>query len=191
MAENKTAPYSFVKDGVYYFSRRIPKDLQHHYTSQKISYSLRTRSAAVASSRAIRAAQKLDEYWYHLRVKDSDLPGKHLLRMAQNANSAAGANVLAVPSTETLKLSEAVAVYLRLKGQGRPVTFHRAAERSCGYVIDGMRRQGYHRIHESGCQCFPRRSYQTWPCRQQHHESLRYRSFSGQLRSQRDRHRPH
>lgn len=136
MAENKTAPYSFVKDGVYYFSRRIPKDLQHHYTSQKISYSLRTRSAAVASSRAIRAAQKLDEYWYHLRVKDSDLPGKHLLRMAQNANSAAGANVLAVPSTETLKLSEAVAVYLRLKGQGRPVTFHRAAERSCGYVID-------------------------------------------------------
>lgn len=26
--------------------------------------------------------------------------------------------------------------YLRLKGQGRPETFHRAAHRSCGYVID-------------------------------------------------------
>lgn len=136
MAENKTAPHSFVKNGVYYFIRRVPKDLQHHYTSQKISYSLRTRSAAVASSRAIRAAQMLDEYWYHLRVKDSDLPGKHMLRLAQNTNSAPGANVLAIPSTETLKLSEAVAVYLRLKGQGRPATFHRAAERSCGYVID-------------------------------------------------------
>lgn len=35
-----------------------------------------------------------------------------------------------------MKLSEAVGIYLRLKGQGRPVTFHRAAERSCGYVID-------------------------------------------------------
>lgn len=25
---------------------------------------------------------------------------------------------------------------MRLKGQGKPVTFHRAAERSCGYVLD-------------------------------------------------------
>lgn len=35
-----------------------------------------------------------------------------------------------------VKLSEAVSIYLRLKGKGRPVTFQRAAERSCGYVID-------------------------------------------------------
>jgi hypothetical protein len=75
MAENKAAPHSFVKDGVYYFIRRVPNDLRHHYTSKKISYSLRTRSVTVASSRAIRAAQKLDEYWFHLRVNDSDLPG--------------------------------------------------------------------------------------------------------------------
>lgn len=44
MAEYKTAPHSFVKDGVFYFNRRIPKDIQHQYTSRKISYSLRTRS---------------------------------------------------------------------------------------------------------------------------------------------------
>jgi len=36
----------------------------------------------------------------------------------------------------SVKLSEAVAIYLRLKGGNRPVTFSRAAERSCGYVID-------------------------------------------------------
>ncbi|MFX0542444.1 site-specific integrase [Roseovarius sp. S4756] len=29
-----------------------------------------------------------------------------------------------------------MAIYLRLKGQGRPDTFKRAAERSCGYLID-------------------------------------------------------
>ena len=84
MAENKAAPHSFVKDGVYYFIRRVPNDLRHHYTSSKISYSLRTRSVTVATSRAVRAAQKLDEYWYHLRINDSDLPGKHMLRMAGN-----------------------------------------------------------------------------------------------------------
>ena len=136
MAKNKAAPHSFVKDGVFYFVRRVPKDLKHHYTSSKISYSLRTRSASVAASRATRAAQQLDEYWYHLRVKDSDLPGKHMLRLAQNANAAPVSLVASPSMPEAVKLSEAVAIYLRLKGHDRPVTFHRAAERSCGYVID-------------------------------------------------------
>ena len=138
MAENKAAPHLFVKDGVYYFIRRVPNDLRHHYTSSKISYSLRTRSVSVAASRAIRAAQKLDEYWYHLRISDSDLPGKHMLRIAANGSVAPAAPLMPsmAATTATVKLSEAVSTYLRLKGKGRPVTFQRAAERSCGYVID-------------------------------------------------------
>jgi len=39
-------------------------------------------------------------------------------------------------SFSSVLLSEAVSVYLGLKGKGRSITFHRAAERSCGYVID-------------------------------------------------------
>ena len=138
MAENKAAPHSFVKDGVYYFIRRVPNDLRHHYTSPKISYSLRTRSVTVAASRAIRAAQKLDEYWYHLRINDSDLPGKHMLRMAGNSGLAPSALPMAPAAAvaASVKLSEAVSIYLRLKGKGRPITFQRSAERSCGYVID-------------------------------------------------------
>lgn len=138
MAENKAAPHSFVKAGVYYFIRRVPNDLRHHYTSPKISYSLRTRSVTVAASRAVRAAQKLDEYWYHLRLNDCDLPGKHMLRMAVNSGMAPSAVLLAPAAavTASVKLSEAVSIYLRLKGNGRPITFQRSAERSCGYVID-------------------------------------------------------
>jgi len=41
-----------------------------------------------------------------------------------------------VPQESSVKLSEAVQIYLRLKGRGRPDTFQRAAERACGYVID-------------------------------------------------------
>lgn len=138
MAENKAAPHSFVKDGVYYFIRRVPNDLRHHYTSPKISYSLRTRSVTVAASRAVRAAQKLDEYWYHLRINDSDLPGKHMLRMAGNIGVAPSSLPMpaAAAIAASVKLSEAVSIYLRLKGKGRPITFQRSAERSCGYVID-------------------------------------------------------
>lgn len=134
MAENKSVPHSFTRDGVYYFIRRVPSDLRHYYTSSKISYSLRTRSAPVAMSRAVRAAQKLDEYWYHLRIQDVDLPGKHMLRRLQNGLGPAVVTQGQEQGVETITLSEAVGIYLRLKGAARPVTFHRAAERSCGYA---------------------------------------------------------
>ena len=136
MAYDNSIPFSFNKNGIYYFERRVPRDLLKHYSSCKISYSLRTRSSAVAASRAIRAAQQLDEYWYHLRIRDVDLPGKHLLRMAHDAHTATETASAAWSENASAKLSEAVSIYLSLKGQGRPATFHRAAERSCGYVID-------------------------------------------------------
>jgi hypothetical protein len=126
MLETKTAPFTFVKQGIFYFSRRVPRDLSHHYKASRIMYSLRTRSKVIATSRAQRAALTLDEHWYHLRIRDVDLPGKHLLRI--QAHSPSGLPVAPEGATEgSLKLSEAVGIYLRLKGQGRPITFHRAA----------------------------------------------------------------
>jgi len=81
MSETVSRPFTFVKDGVFYFSRRIPKELRGHYTSPRIAYSLRTKSPKIAESRAKRAADQLDEYWYHLRCRDAQLPGKHMLRL--------------------------------------------------------------------------------------------------------------
>ncbi|MCP1169217.1 DUF6538 domain-containing protein [Limimaricola litoreus] len=135
MPEHISAPYTFLKEGVFYFCRRVPIELRRHYTSPKIAYSLRTRSPRVAAARAVRAAGQLDEYWYHLRCQDADLPGKHMLRLGVAGRDQApvegdGVNV------GGMSLSEAVLTYLRLKGRGKGVTFHRAAERSCGYVID-------------------------------------------------------
>ena len=133
--ETKSAAFTFVKQGIFYFSRRVPSDLSHHYNASRIMYSLRTRSAAVATSRAQRAAQQLDEHWYHLRIRDVDLPGKHLLRM--DGQPAATGHIPGVEASGgSVTLSEAVSIYIRLKGKDRPVTFRRAAERSCGYVID-------------------------------------------------------
>ena len=40
------------------------------------------------------------------------------------------------PLSEAVTMSEAVSIYLKLQGKDRPLTFHRGAERSCGYVID-------------------------------------------------------
>lgn len=129
--------YTYRKDGVFYFQRRIPKDLLEHYSSPKIAFSLRTKSHPVALSRASKAAERLDEHWYHLRSTKSNLPGWHLLKQPPS-QGLTNLNTLEVTVVQegTPKLSEAVSIYLRLKGRGRPITFHRGAERSCGYVID-------------------------------------------------------
>lgn len=136
MLPHKSVPFSFLKLGVFYFVRRVPKDLSHHYTDGKISFSLRTRSAFVAKSRALRAAQQLDEHWYHLGIRDVEIPGKHLLRIGVLARERPSEVLREQTSPEGVNLTEAVSIYLRLKGKGRPVTFQRAAERSCGYALD-------------------------------------------------------
>ncbi|WP_319003310.1 DUF6538 domain-containing protein [Celeribacter naphthalenivorans] len=61
MAYDNSVPFSFRKNGIFYFERRVPSDLRRHYSSSKISHSLRTRSAAVASSRSMRAAQQIND----------------------------------------------------------------------------------------------------------------------------------
>lgn len=136
MSETISPTFTFVKDGVFYFSRRIPSELKRHYRSPRIAYSLRTRSPKVAEARARRAADQLDEYWYHLRSQEKDLPGKHMLRQQRVAGVDAAMNIPAAVSSSSVVLSEAVGIYLTQKGRGKSVTFHRAAERACGYVID-------------------------------------------------------
>jgi integrase len=135
MSETISRPFTFTKDGVFYFSRRIPKELKHHYSSPRIAYSLRTKSPKVAEARARKAAEQLDEYWYLLRSRDADLPGHHMLRMGQ---AGVGSSTTPQPAfnSSSVLLSEAVGIYLQQKGKNRPATFKRAAERSCGYVID-------------------------------------------------------
>ncbi|WP_342454082.1 DUF6538 domain-containing protein [Sagittula salina] len=40
-----SVPFSFVKAGIFYFSRRVPRDLRHRYSSSRVSYSPRSRSS--------------------------------------------------------------------------------------------------------------------------------------------------
>ena len=44
MLATKSNSYTFQKDGVWYFSRRVPADLRRHYRTGRIAYSLRTKS---------------------------------------------------------------------------------------------------------------------------------------------------
>jgi len=129
MLTTKSNSYTFQKDGIWYFSRRIPQDLKRHYRTGRIAYSLKTKSIRDARVRAVGDAAKLDRHWHILRISSDDLPGKHLL-----------ADAVQEPAAETSidahSFKAAVAVYLRLKGNDRPPTFEATVRRSCGYLID-------------------------------------------------------
>ena len=129
MLATKSNSYTFQKDGIWYFSRRVPADLGRHYRTGRIAYSLRTKSVRDARVRAMNDAAKLDRHWHILRISSDDLPGKHLLNDAVQESAA-------VSSIDDHSLKAAVAVYLRLKGNDRPPTFEAAVRRSCGYLID-------------------------------------------------------
>ena len=129
MLVTKSNSYTFQKDGVWYFSRRVPADLRRHYRTGWIAYSLRTKSIKDARVRAMSDAAKLDRHWHILRISSDDLPGTHLLADAVKAD------VIYTPKDDR-SLKASVAVYLRLKGNDRPATFAAAVRRSCGYLID-------------------------------------------------------
>ena len=67
-------PHLYLRDGVYYFVRRVPVDIRSYYSSNRISMSLKTKSLATAN-RAIKSInQRLDDYWLGLRLQKIDIP---------------------------------------------------------------------------------------------------------------------
>jgi len=61
MAKDTSVPFSYTKDGIYYFERRVPRDLRKYYSATKIAYSLRTRSGSVAAATATRTCLLIQE----------------------------------------------------------------------------------------------------------------------------------
>jgi hypothetical protein len=81
--------------------------------------------------RAVSDAAKLDRHWYIMRMSAEDIPGKHLLDKTGRSDVGQGAT-----------LSDAVALYLRLKGQNKPPVFEATVKRGCGYLIDCCGKKG-------------------------------------------------
>ncbi len=126
MVYQRVAHYLWLKGDTYYFNRRVPKDMQGHYKSSRIVICLKTtrKDTAVRSAKSI--AQRLEDYWLSLRLAKIDIPALHLLRDKP----------LLPSQSSCMQLSEALDLYLRLKGVGKDKVFKRGAERNIQSVID-------------------------------------------------------
>ena len=71
----KPVPYTFVRGGYYYFTRRVPADSRQHYKYPRILQGLRTSSPQEAKLQAKIEAAKLDAYWTQMRLAKSEVFG--------------------------------------------------------------------------------------------------------------------
>jgi len=118
--------YFYNRNGTYYFSRAVPSDLRHRFPKRKIEVSLRTKSESKAARSAAALSDRLERYW------DS-------LRMEMIYSKELGLTVL--PETRTVavdsfSLTDALALYHRLKGTGKTSLFFESSERSIRYLIE-------------------------------------------------------
>ena len=115
--------YVLNRDGVYYYVRRIPKDVGKFYPRNRLYFSLRTKSHTSACKAALSVTQKLDDYWLGIRLKNLMIPQLYAATDAIN---------------DTPKLSEALYHYLQLKGNGKSKAFVQTAERAVAYVTESL-----------------------------------------------------
>ena len=107
MVDKVKGKYLFIKRGVYYFSKRIPKDVRQHYSQNRIVQSLKTVKDAFYQSQNL--LHKLNQHWFYLRVKDENI----LLFPYQFTQQTLQKKKFAKP-----KLSDALQTYFKLKGKG-------------------------------------------------------------------------
>ena len=126
MVYQRVAHYLWLKGDTYYFNRRVPKDMQGHYTTSRIVICSKTtrKDTAVRSAKSI--AQRLEDYWLSLKLAKIDIPALHLLR-----------DKPLLPSQPScMHLTEALDLYIRLKGVGKNKVFKRGVERNIQSVVN-------------------------------------------------------
>ena len=121
----KSPHYLYQRNGTFYFSRQVPSDLQTRFNKKRIVISLRTPSEQKAIISANKLADRLDNYWNTLRL---ELFHTKELKLSFLDNEKV--------KSEKVKLSEALDIYIKLKGNGKDNLFHRTAKRNVSYTIE-------------------------------------------------------
>ena len=121
--------FVYAKRGVFYFGRRVPKDVQRFYGSPRVVFSLRTKSVSRAGRQAQKIAAKLEEQWELLRLV-------HLEARVGNSRIEVSSSQNLLLVDKTPRLTKAAQTYLEGKGPNRPKTFRQAVDRAVSNLVE-------------------------------------------------------
>ena len=115
---DQNATYLTRRRGVhYYYTRRIPKELQKRLGRERIVVSLKTKSRRKAITSAIVLSERLESFWNGMKLEE--IISQHSMTLERPTDGGA-----------SITLSEALDLYLRLKGRGKGEAFERTARRN-------------------------------------------------------------
>jgi len=119
------SPYIYNKPGTFYFSRRIPKDVQGHFNTERIMCSLKTKALLRASRLAQRFNEDLEDEWWQIRRRNSETMFSRFLK----------ANARPLAPSDFPSLSECTDICLKQKGTGKNKAFFHITDRAINTVI--------------------------------------------------------
>ena len=125
---NQTCSYIFLRNSTYYFSRRIPLDMNGHYASKRIVKSLKTRLRRIALRSSNHINFQLETYWSSIRVEQIT---QNLISTPFNRPDPA----LVGCGYDLMDVKEH---YLRLKGSNKDHKFYSMVDRNIRYLIDAV-----------------------------------------------------
>ena len=123
MSNKYVANHVLLRNETYYFLKRVPTDLKDYYSVKRLCFSLKTKSYSSALRITKSVLQRLEDYWLGIRLQKMDIPAIHLVKSENKSDDS------------TPFLSDALDLYLRLKGKGKDKTFVRTANRNIEYII--------------------------------------------------------
>ena len=127
--KTKAVPFTFVRNGYYYYSRRVPTDLRTHYNKTRLVISLRTKTSGEAKKLALQYSSKLNLIWMNLRLQTS----QHVIeKTLENAGRNAHSDI----HIDSIKLVEATKAYIKAKNAGKGRTFVSGVIRNTGYLME-------------------------------------------------------
>ena len=123
MRNKYEANHVLLRNETYYFLKRVPYDLKSYYSVKRLCFSLKTKSYSSALRITKSVLQRLDDYWLGVRLQKMDIPAIHLVKSND------------VQEDSSPSISDALELYLRLKGVDKNKTFIRTANRNIEYII--------------------------------------------------------
>jgi len=121
--------YLTLKNGVYYYTRRVPIKLIANFGKARFVKCLHTSSEPKAQRLGQEISSRLENIWDRMRLDLDDYgvqtPIKSKPEIRRNRNA-----------VQSFRISDARVLYLRLKGVNRTPTFATASVRNSGYLIE-------------------------------------------------------
>ena len=115
------------RNGIFYFSRRVPADVRSRFNKDRVIISLHTRLLPKAQRSAAALSDRLERYWDSIRLEVF-----HTIELGLSLVQ----EVEADRSSVSVSIQDALHSYLRLEGAGRSKTFFQGAERAVGYLTE-------------------------------------------------------